>query len=204
MVTNSVHLSPSVITSHEITRSPPLYPLDTSSLNTSSYNSRPPSALSASVDDILIPGDVVGPGLSLHDEMVYPLPLSASHHNGGEELNSSPIKFEVVRTLGTGSTAIVYQVRQILSGCPPATGELSQISLVNSGDIPSSPAPAKYGREYALKCLSKAGLDEDALRAQMFEACNLFFRFLYLNQPHLFFFTPRPRFTSLCLPIQTL
>ena len=187
----SVYLSPSVTASHgtpsntrkqraarlppssPILRSPVLSSLDAPSLNTSSYNSRPASTLSVPMQDILFPGDVIGQGLNFYGERVRLLPISASHHNGDDGLNVPSIKFEVVKALGTGSYAVVYQVRQILSGYPPPTEDLSPISAVNFDDFPSSPSSVRYGREYALKCLSKADLDKDALSAQMFEVCPL-------------------------------
>lgn len=157
--------------SSPIPRSPVLSSLDTPSANASSYTSRPASTLSAPMQDILFPGDVIGQGLYFNDERVRLLPISAGHHSGDDDLNAPSIKFEVVRALGTGSYAVVYQVRQILSGYPPQTEDLSPISAVDFDDIPSSaPSPVRYGREYALKCLSKADLDKDALSAQMFEA----------------------------------
>lgn len=188
----SVYLPPSVTASHKppssrrthhATRLPPSSPipcspvfssLDTPSVNASSFTSRPASTLSAPMQDILFPGDVIGQGLNFYGERVRLLPISASHHNGDDDLNAPSIKFEVVKALGTGSYAVVYQVRQILSSYPPPAEVLSPISAVNFDDIPSSPAPV-YGREYALKCLSKADLDKDALSAQMFEVRHLRF-----------------------------
>lgn len=168
----STRLAPS----SPIPRSPVLSSVDTPSANASSYTSRPASTLSVPMQDILFPGDVIGQGLYFHDERVRLLPISASHHGGGDDLNAPSIKFEVVKALGTGSYAVVYQVRQILSGYPPQTEDLSPISAVNFDDIPSSaPNPVRYGREYALKCLSKADLDKDALSAQMFEVCTYLF-----------------------------
>lgn len=161
-----------------IPRSPVLSSLDAPSVNASSYQSRPSSTLSAPLQDILFPGDVIGQGLSFHGERVRLLPISPSHHNGDDDLNAPSIKFEVVKAIGTGSYAVVYQVRQILSSYPPPAEDLSPISAVNFDDFPSSPTPGRYGREYALKCLSKADLDKDALSAQMFEVCSFHFRCL--------------------------
>ena len=166
--------SPSIPLASYSARIPPASPVLSSfdiptSVNVSSQHSRPSSAHSSRVQDILFPGDVIGQGLNFQGERVRLLPISASHLNGDDDLNTSSIKFEVVKALGTGSYAVVYQVRQILSGYPPLTEDLSPISAVNFDDIPSSPAPVRYGREYALKCLSKADLDKDALSTQMFE-----------------------------------
>ena len=151
-----------------IPRSPVLSSRDAPSANVSFQHSRPISTHSAPVQDILLPGDIIGQGLNFQGERVRLLPISASHHTGDDDLNAPSIKFEVVKALGTGSYAVVYQVRQILSGYPPTTEDLSPISAVDFDGI-SCPAPVGYGREYALKCLSKADLDKDALSAQMFE-----------------------------------
>ena len=182
-----------------IPRSPVLSSLDVPSANVSFQHSRPASAHSSPVQDILFPGDVIGQGIDFQGERARLLPVSASHRNGHDDLNAPSIKFEVVRALGTGSYAVVYQVRQILSGYAPPTEDLSMISAVNFDDI-SCPAPVRYGREYALKCLSKADLDKDALSAQMFEVRPLSFpslHFAYL------LVIQRQRFTNLCLPIRT-
>ena len=165
--------------SSPIPRSPVLSSLDTPSVDVSSQHSRPSSVHSSPVQDILFPGDVIGQGLNFQGERVRLLPISASHHNGDDDLNATSIKFEVVKALGTGSYAVVYQVRQILSSYPPQTEDLSPISAVNFDDFPSCPAPVRYGREYALKCLSKADLDKDALSTQMFEVRPLLFPSLY-------------------------
>ncbi|KAF9780975.1 hypothetical protein BJ322DRAFT_1011736 [Thelephora terrestris] len=184
----SVFLSPSVTASSKSpsnartqysARRPPSSPIppspilssrDAPSANASSYTPGPASTLSIPMQDILFPGDVIGQGLYLYGERVRLLPIPASQRNVDDGLNAPSIKFEVVKALGTGSHAVVYQVRQILSSYPPQTEDLSPISAVNFDDIPFSPTQVKYGREYALKCLSKVDLDKDALSAQMFEA----------------------------------
>ena len=166
--------------SNPVPRSPVLSSLDTPSANVSFQHSRPASTHSSPVQDILFPGDIIGQGLNFQGERVRLLPISASHHNSDDDLDAPSIKFEVVKALGTGSYAVVYQVRQILSGYPPVAEDFSPISAVDFDDIPSCPAPVKYGREYALKCLSKADLDKDALSAQMFEVCTSRFPCLHL------------------------
>jgi len=168
-----------ILPSSPIPRSPVLSSLDAPSANVSSQYSRLTSTHSSPVQDILFSGDVIGQGLDFQGERVRLLPISASHHNGDDDLNAPSIKFEVVRALGTGSYAVVYQVRQILSGCPPPTEDLSPISAVGFDDIPSCSTSIRYGREYALKCLSKADLDKDALSAQMFEVRAFSFPCLY-------------------------
>lgn len=79
-------------------------------------------------------------------------------------------EFEVVRRLGAGSYAVVYLVREVLYRPPPSDdGHMSTVGLMDMDDKfrPST----VYGREYAIKCLSKANLDEEALAAQMSEVC---------------------------------
>jgi len=185
--------------SSPIPLSPVLSYLDPPSANVSFQHSRPISTHSSPVQDILLPGDIIGQGLNFQDERVRLLPISASHHNGDDDLNAPSIKFEVVKALGTGSYAVVYQVRQILSRYQPATEDLSPISAVDFDDIPSSSTPVRYGREYALKCLSKADLDKDALSAQMFEVSAFPFPCLRFRSTVTF----RQRFTSLCQPTRT-
>jgi hypothetical protein len=185
--------------SSPIPRSPVLSSLDTPSANVSFQHSRPVSTHSSPVQDILFPGDIIGQGLGFQGERVRLLPISASHHNGDDDLNAPSIKFEVVKALGTGSYAVVYQVRQILSRYQPATEDLSPISAVDFDDIPSCSAPVRYGREYALKCLSKADLDKDALSAQMFEVGAFPFPSLRFHS----IVPSRQRSTSLCQPTRT-
>ncbi|KAF8893851.1 kinase-like domain-containing protein [Infundibulicybe gibba] len=60
------------------------------------------------------------------------------------------VEFEVVRRLGTGSYAVVYLVQEL------------------DGQLLSRPDTV-YGSKYAIKCLSKANLDDEALAAQMSE-----------------------------------
>ena len=83
-------------------------------------------------------------------------------------------EFEVVRRLGTGSYAVVYLVREVLSR--PSYSHDSHMSLdgMELDDKASRRQSIEYGRDFAIKCLSKANLDEDALKAQMSEVCILF------------------------------
>lgn len=121
------------------------------------------------------PGDVIGEGLYFHNERVHPLPVSAKNHDNDDDLNAPSTKFEIVMDLGAGSYAVVYQVRKILSGHPPLKRSALLTSRVNLDEIRSSPTPVRYGRDYALKCISKINLDKDALRAQMLEVCGAHF-----------------------------
>lgn len=85
------------------------------------------------------------------------------------EYDLSAQEFEVVRQLGTGSYAVVYLVREVLFR--PAHSQDGHISLdgMELDDKPTSRTSIEYGREFAIKCLSKANLDEEALAAQKAE-----------------------------------
>lgn len=79
-------------------------------------------------------------------------------------------EFEVVRQLGTGSYAVVYLVREVLSRPPPSEdGHMPMMGPMELDDKFVRRPETAYGREYAIKCLSKANLDEEALAAQMSE-----------------------------------
>lgn len=123
---------------------------------------------SPSVQDVLNEHDWVGPGLYLQGEQirVVPIPSASSPPNPPAD------RFEVVRKLGSGSYAVVYLVREILS---TAHSHPRPEDFSVSGDLDFEldlPVPSKvtYGREYAIKCLSKANLEPDAVEAQLFEA----------------------------------
>ncbi|KAG2368365.1 kinase-like domain-containing protein [Suillus spraguei] len=73
-------------------------------------------------------------------------------------------EFEVVRRLGTGSYAVVYLVREVISRIP-----ISEDGHVGVLDLDPTPPPIVYGRNFALKVLSKANLDSEALTAQLTE-----------------------------------
>ncbi|TFK25524.1 CAMK/CAMK-unique protein kinase [Coprinopsis marcescibilis] len=128
----------------------------------------PPSTLSQCtsggsypIEDILAPGEIVGEGLELHDEILRLVGFANE-----ADANAPAQEFEVVRVLGTGSYAVVYLVREVLSRPPPSEdGHMSTIGSMDMDGIPQ----AVYGREYAIKLLSKANLDEEALAAQMSE-----------------------------------
>ncbi|KAJ7039219.1 hypothetical protein C8F04DRAFT_1087539 [Mycena alexandri] len=116
------------------------------------------SSFSSVLEDVLQTGDVVGEGFELQGEtirLVSPLPAR---------------EFEVVRRLGAGSYAVVYQVLEVLERAPPSEdGHSSMMGHMDfDGKHTRSPS-TKYGREYAIKCLSKANLDDEALTAQMDE-----------------------------------
>jgi serine/threonine protein kinase len=116
----------------------------------------------------LVSGDVVGQGVCFQGETIRLVSIGAFPPASDYE---EPAKeFEVVKRLGTGSYAVVYLVREVLFRPPPSddghTSILGPIEL--DGKLSCRPC-TEYGREYAIKCLSKANLDEDALAAQMSE-----------------------------------
>jgi serine/threonine protein kinase len=120
------------------------------------------------LEGVLFPGDVVGQGLLLQGEPIRQVSI-------GLDSFEPPREFEVVRQLGTGSYAVVYLVREVLSR--PPVSEDGHISVVGSLDFDGRPPPPQsieYGTEYAIKCLSKVNLDEEALAAQLSEV-----RFIY-------------------------
>lgn len=129
----------------------------------------PPSALSQCasttsdldsypIEDILAPGDIVGEGLMLQGERLRPVDPTDD--------SAAFQEFKVVRVLGTGSYAVVYLVQEVLSRPPPSDD--GHMSIFGSMDSDGAPQTV-YGREFALKLLSKANLDEEALTAQMSE-----------------------------------
>ena len=119
--------------------------------------------------DVLSPGDLVGEGVPLQGENIrlVSMPDTVDYETPAQE-------FEVVRRLGTGSYAVVYLVREVLSR--PSYSHDSHMSLdgMELDDKASHRQSIEYGRDFAIKCLSKANLDEDALKAQMSEVCILF------------------------------
>ncbi|KAI0688037.1 hypothetical protein BC835DRAFT_1408201 [Cytidiella melzeri] len=158
-----------------------------------------PSSFSSSVLDVLSPGDVIGEGMELQGEVVRcvpitPLPspnlaLSLSDTATPSQPSSSIARpspeepartFEVVRRLGAGSYAVVYLVREVLYRVPDEDhfeddGADLDMSMDGHGDAESVRSRSagranEYGREYAVKLLSKANLDAEALEAQIFEA----------------------------------
>lgn len=151
-----------------------------------------PLTPSSTLDGLLHEGDIVGDGIPL---LGYPLnpvhfPVSLSRQlNSFDEKNKPAKSFEVVRKLGTGSYAVVYLVREILSSPPHRSSHLplsssttddegmfefdyaSSSTSRSSTTSPTTSATSAtvYGREFAIKCLSKANLDDDALAAQLLE-----------------------------------
>ncbi|KAH7888624.1 kinase-like protein [Phlebopus sp. FC_14] len=132
--------------------------LPKSAASTRPGTGRRPSFPSSVVEDILAPGDLIGQGISLMGH-----PIQSTHPPDNALAN----EFQVIRRLGTGSYAVVYLVREVLSRSPPS--EDGHCGVLDIGDSPPSNSYTTYGRDFALKCLSKANLDQDALAAQMSE-----------------------------------
>ncbi|KAI0083769.1 kinase-like domain-containing protein [Irpex rosettiformis] len=159
--TRSPYPSKSILLPSSGLPSPTLPNVDSHLRSTSST----PSSFSSSVLDVLSPGDVIGEGLGLQGSS-----------------NDEPARtFEVVKKLGTGSYAVVYLVREVLYRAPEREdryeddGADLDMSMDGYGDVESIRSRAgfrvnEYGREYAIKLLSKANLDTEALEAQVLEA----------------------------------
>ncbi|KAL4068142.1 kinase-like domain-containing protein [Scleroderma citrinum] len=143
-------------------------PLPASSIRHSLSSFRSTTSSQASfgesiVEDILAPGDIIGPGLPLQGYLIHPTSTSTRLHDNSPDITP---EFEVIHKLGAGSYAVVYLVREVLSRITPS--EYSHHGTLDPGDIPNN-SYVSYGREFALKCLSKAKLDEDALTVQLSE-----------------------------------
>ena len=140
--------------------------------------SRPATARHSSfgsslIEDVLAPGDIIGPGILLQGHLIRPASTALLRDNTP---GIAP-EFEVIRKLGTGSYAVVYHVREVLSR--PIPSEDGHCGTLDLGDTPTS-SYVSYGREFALKCLSKANLDEDALAAQLSEVLSFPLPYVYI------------------------
>ncbi|CDO69298.1 hypothetical protein BN946_scf184976.g17 [Trametes cinnabarina] len=150
--------------------SPPVLPFSLSNFPSFDNRSSGRSSVSSDSVDVLAQGDLVGEGLSLQGEVITRVPISSSEPRVDHD---EPAKeFEVVRKLGSGSYAVVYLVREVLSRPQPSDdGHAIAIGRMDMDDgSPGHHQSTEYGREYAIKVLSKANLDEEALMAQLFEA----------------------------------
>ncbi|KAJ7594754.1 hypothetical protein C8J56DRAFT_448170 [Mycena floridula] len=131
----------------------------------SSVPSRP-SSVASEIDDVLFPGDVVNQGGLLQGE---PIRLVSIGSNALPEHEEPAKEFEVVRRLGAGSYAVVYLVREVLYRPPLSDDGHITVGHMDMDDKFCRRPTTVYGREYAIKCLSKANLNEEALAAQMSE-----------------------------------
>ena len=138
-----------------------VHPTPSDSANRSSSSS------SSRIEDVLTPGDFVGEGCLLQGESIRLVSFGSSPPTTSLE---PATEFRVKRVLGHGSYAIVYLVQEVLSRPQLSEdGHLSTIGLMEFDNKSFNPPEIQYGREYAIKCLSKANLDEDELAAQMSE-----------------------------------
>lgn len=117
---------------------------------------------------------------------------SRSGRSGSSLILPPAPELEIVRRLGTGSYAIVYLAREVLKRPSNMIRPSSSSSRYEADDgfvIGQMDDDGEnngynnshirsgafvYGREFAVKCLSKANLDEEALSAQMAEVCNCY------------------------------
>ncbi len=158
-------LSTPHVPSKRLPRSPYLSPrmLQSSSLSPSPSSSS--TLASLSLHDVLVPGDVVGEGSYLKGHV---LRLVANNHHS--QYQQPAIEFQVIKELGKGSYAVVYLVQEIIS--KPQEDDNDHMSTIGLMDLDinnNSDKSTCYGRKFAIKCLSKANLDEDALAIQMSE-----------------------------------
>ncbi|KAF8991447.1 kinase-like protein [Hymenopellis radicata] len=109
-----------------------------------------------------------------HDDKLQPArtvsPIRIVDSGGvliGTLLDQSIQEFEVIRCLGAGSCSVVYLVREILY-CPPSEdGRIATTGGIGMDSHDSRGTSRVYGGEYAIKCVSKANLDERVLSALM-------------------------------------
>lgn len=120
-------------------------------------------------EDILCEGDLIGEGVELQGEVIRSAPGSFSP---SQSLLDPTTKFEVIRKLGTGSYAVVFLVREVFGSHRLHSSEDDDQFPAGGLDLSSSSSALvkpTYGREFAIKCLSKANLSPQELQVQMFE-----------------------------------
>ncbi|KAG8908034.1 hypothetical protein FRB99_000852 [Tulasnella sp. 403] len=116
-------------------------------------------------EEVLSEGDIIGQGDLLHGE---PIQLVRIPTSAARDEPQPADHLQVVCKLGAGSYAVVYLVREIISRTlvdRPATAEPDDLS-----DSDSLRYRYDYGREFAVKVLSKANLTKEQLEIQLFEA----------------------------------
>ncbi|KAF8317544.1 uncharacterized protein EI90DRAFT_145949 [Cantharellus anzutake] len=134
------------------------------------------------IESVLQEGDVLGEGCELNGEVIRCVSVSgcvgdgSGSRNGSGGMTSPPrgAKFEVVRKLGTGSYAVVFLVREVVSGLkeettttPTPTYGGEDVFLFDENECKRGESGRKYGREFAIKCLSRANLSSADLEVQM-------------------------------------
>ncbi|KAA1472792.1 kinase-like protein [Dentipellis sp. KUC8613] len=128
------------------------------------------SARSSLIEDALSPGDLVGEGIALQGEAMRVVPIKCGKPTPAE-MQEPAREFEVIRKLGSGSYAVVYLVREVLSRSPSSDDDhIYPGGRLELDDRSTSSHSVEYGRDFAVKLLSKANLDEEAIEAQLFEA----------------------------------
>ncbi|KAI0829636.1 kinase-like protein [Trametes gibbosa] len=165
-----IHRSPLVASARQLPSPIPRSPHPLRS-DLPSYDNRSSgrSSISSCIVDVLSQGDLVGEGLYLRGEAISRVPISSSEPTVDHDEPAT--EFEVVRKLGSGSYAVVYLVREVLSRPQPSDdGHAITVGRMDLDDGSPGNQSTEYGREYAIKVLSKANLDEEALEAQLFEA----------------------------------
>jgi hypothetical protein len=125
--------------------------------------------------EVLMPGDVLGEGCIVRGaEVVRAVPSSPA------SLPTTPMpgtflptanqdretRYEVIRKLGTGSYAVVYLVKEFVSCSSSHAQEVDDVFAPARTDTSKA---RKYGKEYAIKVLSKKNLAGDELGVQMTE-----------------------------------
>jgi hypothetical protein len=143
------------------------------------------STKSSQIDDILSPGDVIGEGIPLLGEILRLVSIQSLDQTPVANYEDPATEFEVIRKLGTGSYAVVYLVREVLARSPPSEDDhVYPGGRLELDDAASFHPPTEYGREYAIKLLSKADLDEEELVAQLTEVgIRCLYSFLALKVP---------------------
>ncbi|KAL0956149.1 hypothetical protein HGRIS_002311 [Hohenbuehelia grisea] len=166
--------SPYISSRHPILPSPPLSAQALSPAVSvhkplsSKSGSRPSSIVSSTAEDVLVPGDIVGNGCTLQGEPIRLVSFGQS--SPASIVEDIATEFQVVKRLGTGSYAVVYLVREVLARTPGSEdGHMPMLGHMDIDGRPASRSSITYGREFAIKCLSKANLDDDALAAQLTE-----------------------------------
>jgi serine/threonine protein kinase len=159
--------SPSPSPGMHLPRSPYISARQVSTPNSSNKSFSRPSTISSvsssTLENVLSPRDIVGEGCYLQGEPIRLVSIGEPPLDDEEPAR----EFEVISKLGTGSYAVVYEVCEVLSRPPPS--DEGHMSVMGSMELDGRRSSFEYGRHYAIKCLSKANLDEDALAAQMSE-----------------------------------
>ena len=139
----------------------------------STAHSSPPPASPVALEDVLNERDWVGDGLRLLGEHIRAVPVRSGALPPSHAPQEPARWFEVVRKLGSGSYAVVYLVREVISSSDPHHQQQPddlQLAFGDDMELDVPQSSVSYGREFAIKCLSKANLNRDALEAQLFEA----------------------------------